>query len=71
MITAQLSVGTMPVDLVQWTRTGMVQTKRVRTTGAILPAFLGVFEAVPVMMLTHSDGRDALIKVLAALPREE
>lgn len=70
MITAQLSIGAMPVDLVQWTRTGMVQTKRTRIQGAVLPAFIGVYEAVPAMMLTHSDGREALIKALAALPRE-
>lgn len=66
LITAELAAGSfVPVDLVQWTRTGHVQVKHTIYFGAVAPAVLGVFRPVPAMKLIHSDGRHAL----AALPR--
>lgn len=70
MITAELNPGSfVPVDLVQWTATGMVQVKRTVIYGCITPALLGVYQPVPAMRLIHSGGRKALAEALAELPR--
>lgn len=70
LITAELSAGSfVPVELVQWTRTGHVQVKHTVVCGRVAPAVLGVFRPVTAMQLIHSGGRHALAAALADLPR--
>ena len=71
LITAELSAGSfVPVELVQWTRTGHVQVKHTVICGRLAPAVLGVFRPVSAMKLIHSAGRHALAQALAELPRD-
>lgn len=54
----------------KWTATGRVQIRRTVVYGNVMPALLGVFEAVPCTDLAHSDGTKMLARTLATLPRE-
>lgn len=68
LITAELRPDSfVPVDLVQWTPSGMVQVRRFRVIDDF--RIFGLYAPVPVMKLVHSGGRQALARALAELPR--
>ena len=69
MTTAEVAPGTwMPVDLLRWTTEGKVQVRRCRVIDHL--RVFGVICSVPAMKLIDSDGRQALARKLAELPRE-
>lgn len=68
---SQIFTSDAPVELIQWTASGKVQVRRTRVVGgAQLSAVFGIYEAVPVMALSHADGRHALVAALRKLPVE-
>ncbi|WP_428668089.1 hypothetical protein [Reyranella sp.] len=68
MTTAEIRPDTfVPVELIRWARDGKVQVKYRRKIGRY--AVWGMYFAVPVMKLIHAEGRPALAKKLAELPR--
>lgn len=69
MTTAEIHPDTfVPVDLIRWAHDGKIQVRYRRVVGE--HSVWGMFFAVPVMKLIHADGRQALAKKLAELPRE-
>lgn len=68
MICAENRSGTfVPVELIRWARDGKVQVLRRRVVEG--HGIFGVYFAVPVMQLDDEDGRQALARKLAELPR--
>lgn len=60
----------LAAEPLKWTASGRVQIRRTVVYGLVMPALLGVYEAVPPFDLADTDGSKALARRLAALPYE-